>query len=226
MPRTARVAPAGMIFHVLNRGVGRQRLFDHDGDYAAFERCLAHALAVAGPVGLLAYCLMPNHLHLLVLPGTEGALARFMHRLTLTHTRRWQARRGLEGHGHVYQGRFKSFPVQDDGHLLTVGRYVERNARRAGLVEHAAHWRWGSLARRLGRGGPDPVPLADWPVDRPHDWATYVDEPQTDAELAALRRSVDKGRPFGGSDWTRDTATRLGLPSSERPRGRPRKAIR
>ena len=91
------MAPAGVIFHVLNRGVGRRELFADAGDYAAFERCLAHALAAVPEVALLAYCLMPNHWHLLVVPATDGALGRFMHRLTLTHTCRWHAHRGTAG---------------------------------------------------------------------------------------------------------------------------------
>jgi len=98
MPRTARIAPAGMIFHVLNRGVGRREIFRKDEDFAAFERVLAHALA-AVPVHLFAYCIMPNHWHLLLCPPKNGQLAAFMARLTMTHARRW-IRKG-DGSGSV-----------------------------------------------------------------------------------------------------------------------------
>ncbi len=111
MPRTGRVAPAGVVFHVLNRGVGRRELFGDACDYAAFERCLAYALAAVPGLDLLAYCLMPNHWHLVVRPAADDALGRSMHRLTMTHTRRWQEHRRAVGDGHLYQGWFKSFPV-------------------------------------------------------------------------------------------------------------------
>ena len=84
MPRTARKTPGGVIFHAINRGVGRRTIFEKDGDYAAFERVMAHALA-AEPVQLLCYCLMPNHWHLLLCPTEDGQLGRSMHRLTMTN---------------------------------------------------------------------------------------------------------------------------------------------
>jgi putative transposase len=233
MPRTARRAPAGVIFHVPNRGVGRRQLFNDGGEYAAFERCIAHAQSAVPGVDLLAYCLMPNHWHLVLQPWADDALGRFMHRLTGTHTRRWQGHRAAVGDGHLYQGRFKSFPVQADGHFLTVARYVERNPLRARLVTAAHLWPWSSLGRRAGTpagDGDDPATLArpplvmmPWPVDRPADWASFVDLPQTDAELAAVRRSIDKGRPFGDDPWRQVTVARLGLTASERPAGRPRR---
>jgi putative transposase len=228
MPRPPRKAPGGVIFHVLNRGVGRRCIFEKPQDYAAFERVMAHALD-AVPVRLLAYCLMPNHWHLIVCPQQDGQLARFMQRLTMTHTRRWQEHYRRVGHGHLYQGRFKSFPVQDDRHFLIVARYVERNALRANLVERAEQWRWSSLWRRVGPGGDAhavPLPLAVWPVAQPMDWLTWVNEPQTTAELDSLRIAITKGRPFGDSTWQQEMTKRLNLQSSHRDAGRPRKRKR
>jgi putative transposase len=226
MPRAQRLTPGGFVFHVLNRGVGRRRIFHEDEDYAAFERVMAYALD-AEPVDLLAYCLMPNHWHLLLRPREDGRLGRFMQRLTMTHTRRWQEHYHQVGYGHLYQGRFKSFPVQEDAHFLTVARYIERNALRAGLATQAQAWRWSSLWRRVGPGGDPsrpPLPLAVWPVEQSSDWLTWVNEPQTQAEVEAVRQSVTRGRPFGEPTWRRGTITELGLESSERPRGRPKKA--
>ena len=225
MPRAARIAPPGVVFHVLNRGVGRCELFAKDEDYAAFERVMAHALAAA-PVQLLAYCLMPNHWHLLLCPQEDGQLGRFMQRLTMTHTRRWQEHYHKVGVGHLYQGRFKSFPVQEDAHFLTVARYIERNALRAGLVKKAEQWRWSSLWRRVGRGGDvtrPPLPLAIWPVQQPKDWIQWINKPQTLKELEALRLSVRKGVPYGESEWQQTTIDDLGLESSVRRPGRPKK---
>src|SRR5688572_23907653 len=136
MPRSARVAPGGIIYHVLNRGVRQMTLFRSHGDYAAFLRALIDTLE-AIPVRVLAFCVMPNHWHLVLWPQRDGELARFMMRLTITHVRRWIEYRKLAGRGHVYQGRYKSFAVEADAHLSNLARYVERNALRARLVRRA-----------------------------------------------------------------------------------------
>ena len=229
MPRTARLAPGGYVFHVLNRGNGRATVFDDDGDYAAFERVLFETLELERrrgrpSPGLLAYCLMPNHWHLVLRPAEDGQLGRVMQRLTVTHVRRWHEHRHSTGGGHLYQGTYKSVPVQDDPHLLCVNRYVERNALRAGLVGRAQDWRWCSLWRRECGGPGAAAVLAEWPVERPADWLALVNEPQTPAEEAAVRLSVRRGRPFGSETWQARAAELLGLLASLRPRGRPRKA--
>jgi putative transposase len=227
MPRTARAVEAGTIYHVLNRGNGRMRLFHDDGDFAAFERVLGEALE-RYPVDLLTYCLMGNHWHLVLRPRADDGLGRFMGWVGVTHLRRHHAHHGTSGGGHLYQGRFKSFPVQDDGHLLTLCRYVEGNAQRAGIVDHAIDWPWGGMfAREVAteriEGAAKPFVLAEWPVDRPRNWAALVDRPLGDQEVAALRTSVARGRPFGDERWVLRTARRLDVMFTLRPRGRPRK---
>jgi putative transposase len=144
MGRPKRAAKGGLIYHVLNRANARMMIFDKDEDFEAFERTLIEAIAKFN-MRLLSYCLMGNHWHLVVWPRKDEDLSRFTGWLTLTHTQRWHAHQGTTGSGHVYQGRFKSFPVQDDEHFYTVCRYVERNALRAGLVKSADEWRWSSL---------------------------------------------------------------------------------
>lgn len=128
-----------MVYHVLNRANARLKIFSSDDDYAAWERILAEAIE-RFDMRVLAYCLMPNHWHLLAWPRHDGDLSRFVGWLTLTHTQRWHAQRGSGGSGHLYQGRFKSFPVEGDDHYLNVARYVERNALRAVLVRRAEQW--------------------------------------------------------------------------------------
>src|SRR5208337_4983992 len=123
----------------------RMTIFEKDGDYEAFELVLEEAVDRTQTT-LLAYCVMPNHWQLIVWPHQDGEVSRFVGWLTLTHTQWWRAHRHTRGSGHVYQGRFKSFPVQGDEHFLTACRYVERNALRANLVERAEAWRWCSLA--------------------------------------------------------------------------------
>lgn len=151
MGRPLRAATGGVVHHVLNRANARMQLFATPADYDAFERVLAEAHERMA-MRTLAYCMMPNHWHLVVWPREDGDLSHFMAWVTLTHTQRWHAHRHTAGSGHLFQGRFKSFPVQTDEHLLTVCRYVERNALRAGLVRRAEDWRWSSLWRRTTRG--------------------------------------------------------------------------
>ena len=221
MPRRPRRASGGIVYHVMNRRVGRLRLFDREGDYAAFEKVLVEA-ADRYPTKLLAYSLMSTHWHMVLLPVRDGELSEFMHWLTGTHTQRWHAHRHTCGTGPLYQGRFKSFPVQTDDHFLTVVRYVERNPVRAGLVHSAADWEWSSLWRRRRHNKVDRALLSDWPVARPGGWTRFVDAPQTDAELEALRQCVRRGRPYGSETWTVRLTRRLGLEHTLRARGRPR----
>jgi len=223
MGRSQRVAAGGYVYHVLNRANARMTIFEDAGDYEAFENILLQAVERTR-TRLLAYCLMPNHWHLLVWPKQDGELSRFVGWLTLTHTQRRHAHRRSTGSGHVYQGRFKSFPVQDDDHFYTVARYVERNALRSGLVRRAEQWRWGSLSRWQRGSVEDKALLAPWPLPRRPGWVDHVNAPLTEAELAAVRRSVQRGNPLGDEAWCEKTVQRLGLESTLRPRGRPRKA--
>ncbi len=147
MPRTARVAPGGLVYHVLNRAVARLPLFEKTADYEAFERVLAETQQ-RHPTRILAYCLMPNHWHFVLWPREDDELTAFLRWLTHTHTMRWHAHHQTAGTGHLYQGRFKSFPVQTDEHLYAVLGYVERNAVRAKLADRAERWRWSSVGRR------------------------------------------------------------------------------
>ena len=221
MGRPLRSATGGVVYHVLNRAAGRRRIFERSGDYAAFEAVLAEAHQRTS-MRTLAYCLMPNHWHMVLWPRADNELSGFMAWVTLTHTQRWHAAHGTTGTGPLYQGRFKAFPVQADDHFLVVCRYVERNALRAGLVERAELWPWCSLCRPRDEASEPEVPLSAWPVERPADWLDWINEPQTASELEALRTSVARGRPFGAAAWVGRTAERLGLQATLRPRGRPK----
>jgi putative transposase len=221
MGRPRRAAVGGYAYHVLNRANARLSIFDSEGDYQAFEQILLEAVERTD-TRLLAYCLMPNHWHMVVWPREDGELSRFVGWLTLTHTQRWHAHRQSAGTGHLYQGRFKSFPIEQDDHFYTVARYVERNAMRANLVRHAEDWRWGSLHRWLRGSVEDRTLLAPWPLPRNRGWVEHVNAPQTAAEVAALRSSIERGTPFGGESWSERAVRRLGLEATVRPRGRPK----
>jgi putative transposase len=208
----------GYCYHVLNRGNGRADVFHKPGDYKAFLKALGEVCADV-PLRLLAYCLMPNHFHLAVWPEGNRDLSKALHWLTTAHVRRYHQH--YHSSGHVWQGRFKAFPIEQDEHLLTVLRYIERNPLRAGLVQRAEDWPWSSL--RWWSAPPPPAYAEVGPVSRGPDWVSWVNEPLTVAELAKLRQSVNRGAPYGSPGWVAQTADRLGLRASLRPRGRPRK---
>lgn len=206
---------------MINRGNGRSRLFRKQADYLAFERVMIEAMA-RHPTRILSWCLMPNHWHMVIWPRKDGELSAFIRWLTHTHTQRWHAHYHSAGTGHVYQGRFKSFPIEQDEHLLAVLRYVERNALRSDLVKKAEDWRWGSLwAREQGPAELRTV-LSDWPIEIPRDWIRLVNEVQTQAELDAMRVAVKRSSPYGSAGWVQKTARKLKLEWTVRPRGRQR----
>jgi putative transposase len=184
------------VYHVLNRANRGARIFQHPCDYETFETVLSEALDRL-PMRLLAYCIMPTHWHLVLWPKEGDHLSKFMSWLTTTHVRRWTAYRELDGMGHLYQGRFKSFPVHTDGHFLTVCRYVERNPVRASLAKRAEDWQWGSLWRRVHGNAAHPSLLAEWPLPLPANWLHWVNQPLTDAEAEALRKCVATGNAYG-----------------------------
>ena len=156
--------------------------------YHAFERVIQETLKKR-PMRILSYCLMRNHWHFVGWPENDGELARFMQCLTVTHVTRWQKRYNMIGHGHVYQGRFKSSPVETDEYFYKVNRYVERNAMRAKLVERAEDWPWCSLWIHKYGTAEHRAMISNWPLPRPRKWLQYANEPETEAELLALRRS-------------------------------------
>ena len=140
---------------------------------------------------------MPSHCHLALWPRSDKDLGRWMQWLLRAHVRRYHQH--YPSSDHVWQGRFKAFPIEQDDHLLTVLRYVERNSLRAGLVEQAEDRRWSSLQHWRMNGslnGIDPGP-----VPRPENWIEWVNQPHSAAELAQVRHSVNRGTPYGSPGW-------------------------
>jgi len=201
----------------------RRPLFRKEDDYLAFERVLAESLEHSDAPNLLAWCLMPNHWHLVVQAGKRTNLSSWTQWLTVTHTHRWHAQTHTVGEGPLYQGRFKSFPVQTDGHFLTVCRYVEAHPMRAKLVKRAQAWRWGSLWVRYNSKSALRRWLRPWPVGRPRNWLMNVNRLIDDEALQRVRHSIARGTPLGNEIWKTRIANRLSLHITLRPRGRPRK---
>jgi putative transposase len=230
MPRSARIAPGGLIYHVLNRAVAKMFILGTDKDRSAFLNVLAEACGKWPDVRLLGWCLMSSHWHLILWPKHDGELKLFMHWLTLTHASRWRTSRRTIGYGPLYQGRYKSFAIEKDEHYLTVLRYVERNPLRAKRVTRAEVWAWSSLwvregdrsAGRTSSRVPDLSPfLQPGPVELPGDWVEEVNRPQTAIEEEAMLICIRRSRPYGDEAFQKRTAKRLGLASCFRDPGRP-----
>lgn len=188
MPRPLREIHTNYCYHVLNRANRRAEVFHDASDYGAFVALMAKAQEHE--------CLMPNHFHLVVRPARANSISRWIHWLCTTHVRHYHAK--YETSGRIWQGPYKACLVQTDRHLLTVMRYVERNALEARIVRRAEDWRWGSLRWRIGAS---PLALTAAPVDLPSYWTDHVNQPQTAAELEAVRECVNKQQPFGEPVW-------------------------
>lgn len=203
----------------MNRGVRRMQLFDDSEDYLTFVRCFAEALELV-PVAVYAFCVMPNHFHLVIRPSGDADLTRFMRLMTIRHSKRWHRRRKSKGSGAVYQGRFRAFPVQTEHYFYAACRYVEANPLRAKLVERAEDWPWSSLYQRARNGG---IPkLEAWPIVQPDHWIDLVNDTQNHREIGQLRRCGRSNLPFGADAWGRAMATLFGTaPSLRLPGPRP-----
>ncbi|MBI4655474.1 MAG: transposase [Elusimicrobia bacterium] len=218
MPRVARGLVDGFVYHVINRGNGRQQVFHKDLDYEVFVNLMKESKSQY-PVQIFAYCLMPNHFHILLKPNKAEELSKWMQWLMTSHVRRYH--RHYKTSGHLWQGRFKSFIVQKDSYLLTVTRYIEGNPVRAGLVKSAKDWKWSSHFEKTGKK--PALLVAELPIELPKNWTEYVDTPLTEKELERVHQSVNRQSPYGALQWVVKICKELGLESTIKPRGRPRK---
>ncbi len=225
MPRWHRVTPAGFVYHVLNRGANRSCIFIDQTDYLEFCRLLAVATART-TMRVIAYCLMPNHWHLVLWPLHDDAISEFMYWLARRHATYFRKRSKTIGEGHVYQERFRCFPVETSEYYYNVVRYVEANAWRAGLVDTAEDWPWSSLTARMQpeastSSTAERLLIVPGPLQLPPGWRTVVNTRPPSVELEALRRSAETGRPYGTENWIQRTAEQQSLKHTLRGRGRP-----
>lgn len=218
MARAPRMIAANEFYHVMNRGNQKARVFHQAADYHAFLACMREAQDRVD-LPLFAVCLMPNHVHFVAKPRQDGDIAAWISWLFTTHVRRHHRKYGTTGR--LWQGRYKASLIQQDQHLLTVLRYVERNALTAKLVSRAEDWPWGSLPWRDARS--PPITLTPSPVELPEWWVGFVNQPMTSAELEAVRVSMRKQRPFGCPDWVESKVRETGAEQSLASVGRPRK---
>jgi putative transposase len=208
MGRALRIDVGDIVYHVINRGNFHSVLFEDARAYDDFMDIVREALLVA-PMRILAYCLMPNHWHMVLYPKHDGDLSGFMQWITLTHTQRYHAKTETVGYGHIYQGRYKSFPVQDDRYFFNLVRYVERNAKRAALVEKAEDWKWSSAHSRIYSGKSEGKLLSAWPTEEPSGYIDWLNEPQPEEEIEGIRHALRKGMPYGSEQWVLDAINRF-----------------
>ncbi len=221
MPRPLRVNQGKEIYHCLNRVVGKQTIFHNDRDYRLFEKILQEVADVTD-MRILAYSVMPNHFHLVLHPQNDGDLSEFMKRLTVTHTQRYRSATDTVGQGAVYQGRFKSFIIQDDHHLFTVLRYVERNPLTAKLVKHPLDWRYGSVFRRYMGTDKEKQLLSPWVNNEPSNYIEILTQALTPKEIERIEQSEKKGVPYGDEEFVLNTVEKYNLHSTLRGKGRPK----
>jgi putative transposase len=221
MARQARVVVPGTPHHITQRGNRRQQTFFSDADYATYLQLAAEAFAAAD-VAIWAYCLMPNHVHLIAAPSRREALAEAVGRTHLRYTRAINRRERWTGY--LWQGRFASFPMDED-YLRACARYVGLNPVRAGLTRQAIDWPWSSVRAHV-EGRPDPVLTPEPLLDRlGAEMASFFDLDVTEEARRKLRRASSTGRPLGAAEWIKALEASTGRALAPPPIGRPRRAV-
>lgn len=199
MPSRRRIVPDNSVLHIVNRGNDRKVIFPQHTDYGAFLVLLREAIERYA-VRLLAFCLMPNHFHLVVRAENLDAISAYMHWVQRMHACDLRYLEKSKGHGHIFQRRYWSQVIEGDGHLLNVIRYVEANPLRAGLVERAEEWEWGSLWDRV-TGERDL--LDGLPHYLPEGWVDIVNTPQERIDIDAIQDPQRPGRRPRNSAFTK-----------------------
>lgn len=221
MPRQARVSVANVIYHVINRANGRTTIFHNEKEYCHFISLVKEARDLTD-MRILGYCIMPNHWHFILYPKTDTQLSEFMSWLTSTHVRQYRTKTKTIGYGHLYQDRYKSFPVETNEYLQTLIRYVEQNPLRAKIVKRAEDWIWSSLYVREKESDRAKKLLAELPFDLPINYLESVNDSMNKESLELVRVSVNKGTPYGKDGWVKEMVTTHGLVHTTRGKGRPK----
>lgn len=222
MPRMNRVAVGGVVYHVINRSNGRAEMFSNDDEYKHFERLLKEGKELTN-MRILSYCIMPNHWHLVLYPINDTDMGEFMRWVTTTHVRQRRVMTKSIGCGHLYQGTYKSFPIQTDIYVQQLILYVEQNPLRAKLVKRAENWKWSSLWRREFGNKEEKKLLSSLPTKLPINCLESVNTILKSDKLEIIRKSVNKGTPFGSDNWIDKMVDRYKMGSTVRGVGRPKK---
>ena len=218
MARLARIVAEGMPHHVVQRGNRRQRVFFNDSDKQEYLKLLKESVVKHG-VKVWAYCLMDNHVHLIVVPGHKEALAQCIGWVHKQYTRMVHFREGWRGY--LWQGRFSSF-VLDEGHVYAAVRYVERNPVRAGLVSKAHDFEFSSAARRA-QGSKDGLLSDFYLMEQVRDWKEYLSQADAEGDLKLMRKHGVTGRPLGSKEFLEKLTKKLGVDLTPKKPGPKRK---
>ena len=227
MARQPRLVLTDWPHHIIQRGHNRQPVFRAPEDFQYYLANLAEWKRVLG-CRIYAYCLMTNHVHLVVDPGPKAAhLAQLMKRVAGRHTRYANDRAGRTGT--LWEGRYKSSPIDTDAYLLACCRYVELNPVRASMVEHPAAYAWSSYRARVGTAAvpwldqdPGYLGLGSTPVERRAQYAQWVAEGIPEGEWALIRSAIQRGHLTGDAQFVDAIAARTGRLLVPRSPGRPR----
>lgn len=222
MARKPRLDIPGRAYHVINRSVGRLQLFNEPQDYKLFLNVLMESWEIH-QIDIYAFCIMPNHFHMLVRPKEVGDLQKFMHYLSSTYTRRLHIRTNTNGCGPVFQGRYKAIMVQDGKAFETIFRYIELNSVRAKLVQYSDEWEWCSSNARINNTKYNKI-LANLYEEIPSgsDLRNWIHGFMYEDALENIRVSINKGRPFGDNSWVELMCNEHDLLYTMRVVGRPR----
>jgi len=222
MARLPRVVVVDVPHHVTQRGNARQVILANDTDRLTYLELLREYSQLYG-LGLLGYCLMSNHVHLIAVPHQPEAMSQLLKQAHGRYASYWNAKQSSTGH--VWQGRFYSCPL-DEMHLWTALRYVELNPVRAGMVTSAEEWKWSSAAAHCGLAPPSPMlEMERWQkrwTDR--EWRQFIAEAESAAEISALRHCTHTGRPLGTEEFMAELEQMTLRPLIPRKGGRPKKA--
>lgn len=222
MPRIARVVATGLPHHITQRGNYRQKIFSSDSDYTKYLSLLNHEIAHYS-LKILAYCLMPNHVHFIALPEHDDSLGNVFKYANMKYSQYYNKKIGSGGH--LFQGRFFS-SVMDDRYLIACARYIERNPARAKMVKSPWDWKWSSASAHCGIDNEDISGVNSFfgYVDYPQkEWKSFIGKPDDPAEIENIRDRTRRGRPLGESLFITKLEKKLDRILALRPRGRPRK---
>ncbi len=214
MARLARIVVPEVPHHVTQRGNRREPIFFEDGDYVFYRSLIAEAARRAG-TQVWAYCLMPNHVHMIATPANEDGLRKTFAEAHRRYTRAINARFGWTGH--LFQGRFGAVAM-DEAHLIAAARYIALYPVRAGLIRHPRDWPWSSVRAHL-EGRDDALVMVAPLLERVPDFAALLEAEDTPEITERLDRAAGVGRPLGSAAWLADLEARLGRPLAPARRG-------
>ncbi len=219
MPRISRAIAIGYPHHVTQRGNYRQTVFAGTDDYTQYLDFLAQ-YAPQCDLDIWAYCLMPNHVHMVCVPKQPDSLSRTLHTVHMKYARYFNNKRSAVGH--LWQGRFFSCAL-DERHVYAAVRYVERNPIRGGLVSSPDDYPWSSAKAHIAGEKNSVLSGSCFLTETVTDWQQYLGMGPNSEEETTVIKATLTGRPCGGEDFIKGVEERLGRNLTPRPRGRPRK---